>query len=140
LKVKMNGVLLQDNGPLRNEELLEYIDNNFHNSLSEALQAKFQAAIQNTEWYQYEHPNFDLVKNTEQVKNICGEDPDCYADALNWTIMNKTEITSNIYKFISHRVSVVKDGLTNNFLPDRLNWDAFIDNWDLVLDCILWFF
>lgn len=100
---------------------------------------KLKGKIQDTDWYQYEHPSFDLVENFYDVQNICKDSLACYLDSFNWSIMNKTELTASIYKFITHRVYVIKDGFANNFLPDQINWDVvfnFID-WSSVLSFIL---
>ncbi|MEH7122133.1 hypothetical protein V7127_02690 [Bacillus sp. JJ1773] len=96
------------------------------------IRSKIDGAIKESHWYQYEHPNFDRIKDYDTVQNICKDDFFCHLDSVNWTIMNKTEITSNIYKFIAHRVSIVKDGFANNFWPDEFDWG-------FILDCILWF-
>ena len=107
-----------------------------YESVGEAISDKLKGAVQNTDWYKFEHPSFDLVQNFEDVKMICKDDLACYADSLNWSIMNKTELTASIYKFITHRVAAVKTGFTENFLPDSIL--NFID-WHFLLDCVLWF-
>src|SRR5690554_3153817 len=99
---------------------------------------KVKGAIKNTDWYQYEHPSFDLVENFNDVQMICKDSLACYLDSFNWSIMNKTELTASIYKFITHRVHVVKDRFTNNFLPDQINWNVILNfiDWQVILNCI----
>lgn len=98
-------------------------------------------SIHKTEWYQHTPKKFDLVQNYNHVQAICGDDPACYMDSFNWTVMNKTELTSDIYKLISDRMAVIKEGFQNNFLPEHVNFHALLDliDWHFILDCISWF-
>lgn len=107
------------------------IEKNSYDSIGEAIADKIQGTIHNTEWYQHTS-DFNIFKDYEAVKNMCRENPACLMDAVNRSVMETTEPTKMIYRLISHRVDVVKNAFANNFLPEEINWE-------LVLDCILWF-
>lgn len=148
MKININGQLLADDS-LNYEKLHQAVENNTYNGLGDAISGHIQNAIHNTEWYQHEPHNFDLVKNFDHVQAICGDytgglgSGSCYMDALNWSIMNKTELTRDIYKFITDRASVIRDGLQNNLIPHQhLDFGGIFNliDWHFVLDCISWFF
>lgn len=137
MKILINGIYLTDSS-LDYEKIHQLVQNNTYDSIGDAVISKISDAINHSEWYNHTPKEFDLFENTNHVKGICGNDLDCYADSANWTIMNKTELTSDIYKFITDRVYVIKHGFTDNFLPDRIHWEEvlnFID-WNFVLDYI----
>lgn len=101
-------------------------------------------SIQNTEWYHYNPKHFDLFNDFNHVQAYCGDPADnmiCYQDALNWSIMNKSELTADIYKFITHRINVIREGFQYNFLPKHIDLHALIEliDWHFILDCISWF-
>jgi hypothetical protein len=75
-----------------------------------------KALITDQEWYQYEHPNFDLVRNYEDVKAICDQNAFCWLDSFNWSIMNTTELTSSLYKFVTYHTNVIKQGIESEFM------------------------
>jgi hypothetical protein len=99
-------------------------------------------SFHNTEWYQHNPNQFDLAQNFNHVQSICGENLNCYWDAANWTITDKTEVTSDIYKFISDRMTVIREGLQYNFLPKHIDFHAVLNliDWHFIMDCISWFF
>jgi hypothetical protein len=137
MKVLINGELFFNN---RTDQLFQTIDQNTYNSIGDAITSKITEAIHHTEWYNHTPYNFDLVKNFNDVQAYCGNDAACYMDSLNWSIMNKTELTTDIYKFITYRVSVVKDGFAHNFWPsDHAQHILNFIDWHFVLDCISWF-
>lgn len=74
------------------------------------LRASVGNEIKSTEWYQYQPVKFDLVKDFDNVKKVCSDDLFCLLDAFNWSVMNKTEWSASLYKYITHRVSVMKEG------------------------------
>jgi hypothetical protein len=74
------------------------------------LRTFVEGELKQTEWYQYEPINFDLVKDFDNVKTVCDDNLFCLLDAYHWSIMNKSELTASIYKYIAHRVHVIKDG------------------------------
>lgn len=74
------------------------------------LRAFVEGELKHTEFYQYEPKQFDLVKDFDNVKTICNDNLFCWLDAYHWSIMNKSELTASIYKYITHRVHVFKDG------------------------------
>lgn len=120
--------------------ILQKIDKNTYNSIGDAITSKITDTIHHTEWYSHTPYNFDLVKNFNNVQAYCGNDAACYMDSMNWSIMNKTELTEDIYKFITHRVSVVKEGFEHNFWPwDHAQHVLNLIDWNFVLDCVAWF-
>lgn len=142
MKININGQLLVDNS-LDYDRIHQLVNDNSYNSLGDAIASKIQTAIENTEWYHQRPPsNFDLTEDFEHVKSICGPDLNCYWDSANWTIMNKTELTADIYKFITNRFDVVRDGFLHNFWPQDHAWHQLIQmiDWHFILDCISWFF
>ena len=111
------------------------------NEGGDAVISKLSDDIHQSEWYHHTPQNFDLVHNFKEVQAICNNNLDCYADSFNWSIMNKNELTADIYKFITHRVSVIREGFTDNFLPKHIDFHAVLDfmDWQFILDCISWF-
>lgn len=136
MKILINGNYFTST---QTDEFFRRIDQNTYNSLGEAVSDKLNTAIQNTQWYHHTPPkSFDLFQNFNDVQSYCRDNVACYMDAMNWSIMNKTELTADIYKFITHRVSVVKEGFAHHFLPSDAHILNFID-WHFILDCISWF-
>lgn len=131
LLVKING------NPLDYDRIHQAVQDNTYDSLGNAIISKISDALQHTEWYQHTPNKFDMVQNLDHVKMICGYKPECYADSLNWSIMNKTALTSDVYKFISDRMAVIREGFQYNFLPKHI---LDLIDWHFVLDCISWFF
>lgn len=135
MRVLLNGKMFFDS---QTEEFFNRIDQNTYNSIGEAIESKIMDYIHHTDWYNYNPP---VASDLKDLHEICGNNAACYMDNANWQIMNKTEVTADIYKFITQRVHVVKDGFSHNFWP----WDHaqhilnFID-WNFVLDCVAWFF
>ena len=135
---------------LNYERVHQLVEDNAYHSVGEVIMEK----IQHTEWYNHTPYNFDLVKNFNDVKAICGDSPFCWTDSLNWSIMNKSELTADIYKFISHRAAVIRNGFETNFLPKGTTlhdimsyWPDYsfksilnLIDWNFLLDCISWFF
>jgi hypothetical protein len=141
MKIIINGQLFVD-GSLDYDRIHQIIKDNSYDSIGDAVISKLSDAIHHTEWYQRTPQNFDLVHNFNDVQAICGDffnNQVCYMDSFNWSVMNKTELTSDIFKFISHRMSVIREGFANNFLPDFHTILNFID-WHFILDCVSWFF
>lgn len=92
------------------------------------LWARVGEEIKSTEWYQDEPQNFDLVKNYNEVMEKCGDDIICQMDSFNWTVMNKTEITASIYKFITNRAHVIRRGFDNEVVNFKeIDWVEHID-------------
>lgn len=94
------------------------------------LRAVVEGELKQTEWYQYEPVQFDLVQNFDNVKTVCDDNLFCLLDAFNWSIMNKSELTASIYKYIVHRVYVVKDGFSKEveLLSNVDVWQNFISS------------
>ncbi|MEH7086500.1 hypothetical protein V7139_27800, partial [Neobacillus drentensis] len=121
----------------------QIVEDNTYDSIGDAVISKISDAVHNSEWYQHTPQNFDLVHNFKEVQAICGDIDNmvCYMDSLNWSIMNKTELTADIFRFISHRMSVIRTGFTENFLPsDHIEHLLNFIDWHFILDCICWFF
>jgi hypothetical protein len=142
MNIKINGNLyFSDNY----EQIHHLVNDDSYNGLGDAVLSKLSDAVHNSQWYQRTPSNFDLIKNNDFVQGYCGdfiENQNCYLDSANWTLMNKSELTSDIYKFITHRVSVVKNGFHDNFLPNHINLDHILNliDWHFLLDCICWIF
>lgn len=140
MKINIDGQLFFDSS-LDYERIHQIVNDNSYNSIGEAITSKISEAIHNTEWYHHTPNNFDLVQNFNHVQGICGESLSCYMDSLNWSIMNKTELTADIYKFISDRMAVIREGFQYNFWPkDHLHHVLDLIDWHFILDCISWFF
>lgn len=147
MKISINNKLFYDNSV---NEIFNKIDSNSYNSIGEAITDKITNAIHNTEWFQTATPHkFDLVQNFDHVQAICGDytgglgSGACYMDALNWSIMNKTELTKEIYKFIAERAAVMRDGFQNNLIHGQhFDFGGIFNliDWHFILDCISWFF
>lgn len=136
MKILINGKFFIN----QNDEILNNIDSHTYNSIGDLITSKIGDALHHTEWYQHTPYNFDLVKNFNDVQAYCGDNAACYMDSLNWSIMNKSELTADIYKFITHRVSIIKDGFAHNFWPsDHMQHVLNFIDWHFVLDCISWF-
>jgi hypothetical protein len=127
LKIKINGILLTSS--LDYDKIHKAVENNTYNGLGDAVISKISDAVHNSEWYQDTPYKFDLFNNFHHVQAICGDlgtvnetntsfiidsnNLACWMDSANWTIMNKTPLTSDIYKFISERSYVIRHGLNN---------------------------
>jgi hypothetical protein len=139
MKISINGIYLADSS-LDYDRIHRLVEDNTYNSIGDAIISR----ISETEWYQHTPQNFDLVHNFKEVQAICGDIDNmvCYMDSFNWSIMNKTELTADIFKFISHRMSVIREGFTENFWPsDHILHNALnLIDWHFILDCISWFF
>ena len=140
MKININGNYLADSS-LDYEKVHQVIEDNTYNSIGDAIFSR----ITETEWYQHTPQNFDFVKNFNEVEAICGDPLKgtnlmCYQDSLNWSIMNKSELTADIYKFITHRVSVIRHGFSDNFWPKDFHTVLDLIDWHFILDCISCFF
>lgn len=139
MKITINGQLYFDNS-LDYNHIHQMVNDNSYNSIGEAITTKLSEAIQNTEWYHHAPNKMDVIKNFDHVQMVCGNDNNCWADAANWTIMNKTELTSDIYKFITDRMAVMREGFQYNFWPkDHLQHVLNLIDWHFILDCVSWF-
>lgn len=137
LKILINGIYLADSS-LDYEKIHKLVQDNTYDSIGDAVISKFSDAIHHSEWYNHTPKDFDLVKDFDHIQAICGNNLVCYHDSLDWAIMNKTEFTADIYKFITDRVYVIKHGFSDNFLPDHIHWEAILNiiDWDFLIDCI----
>ncbi|MDQ1003944.1 hypothetical protein QFZ28_004344 [Neobacillus niacini] len=140
LNIRVNGIL-QCTSSLDYDCIHQIVEDNTYDSIGNAAISKISDAIHNSQWYDHTPINFDLVHNFNDVQAICNNNIVCYMDSFNWSIMNKTELTADIFKFISHRMSVIREGFTNNFLPDYIDFGAILDfiDWQFILNCISWF-
>lgn len=147
MKITINGQLLADSS-LDYDRIHQLVNDNSYNSIGDAIISKVSDAIHHTEWYHHTPYKFDLVHNFNDVQAICGDytgglgSPACYIDAFNWSIMNKTELTADIYKFISDRMAIMRDGIQNNLIPHHhLDFGGIFNlvDWHFILDCISWF-
>lgn len=109
------------------ERIHRLVEENTPDSLAEGLLKKFH----DTEWYQHTS-DFNVFENYDGVKALCDENLLCWMDAVNRSGMEISEPTKMVYRFISHRAEVIKDGFANNFWPDYIDWNV-------LLDCIAWF-
>lgn len=78
---------------------------------------KTRDVIMETKWYQ--HEGAPSMADLNKVEAVCNDDPFCWMDAANRLIMDSTPVTQAIYRFITHRTAIIRDGIENNFLP----WD-----------------
>lgn len=100
---------------------------------------KIKIKYDNLEWNQRE-PYLDIFTDIEQVKAYCGgfgndvESTTCWLDAYNWSLMNKSKLTEDIYQFISHRAGIIRSGIDNEIANwSGFNWDVFKPLWDQFL-------
>jgi hypothetical protein len=145
MRVLINGKLFIDNY----DRIHSYVNEHSSNGIGGIIKDRLSEAIQNTEWYQHAPNKMDLFKDWSHVQSICGDykgglgDGACYLDSMNWSIMNKTELTADIYKFISDRMAVMREGIQDNLIPNHhLDFGGIFNliDWHFVLDCIGIFF
>jgi hypothetical protein len=151
MKISINGSLFVDNS-LNYDHIHQLVNDNSYNSIGDAVISKLSDAIHQSGWYHHTPQNFDLVHNFNDVQAFCGDNAVCYMDSLNWAIMNKSELTADIYKFITNQTSIMREGIQNNLIPHyHIDFYTFhlpklIPNlldcidWHFILDCISWFF
>lgn len=141
MKVTINGNLFVD-GSLDYDRIHQAVQDNTYNSIGEAITSKISDYIHHAEWFRYTPKKFDLVQNFDHVQAICGNNQICYMDSLNWSIMNKNELTADIYKFIAERTAVMREGILHNFTHNHFDLHTILDliDWHFILDCISWFF
>lgn len=150
MKISINGIYLADSS-LDYERIHKLVNDNTYDSIGDAVLTKLSDSIHHTEWYYHTPQNFDLVHNFNDVQAKCAEDAFCYLDSFNWSIMNKTELTADIYKFITDKTAIVRDGIENNFIPNNHIEFSWFDgpvklipnlldmiDWHFILDCISW--
>jgi hypothetical protein len=147
MKISINGKLYID----QYEQIHSLVNQNSYSSIGDFLQDKLGNAIHHTEWFKHQPQNFDLVHNFSDVQSKCGDDAFCYMDSLNWSIMNKSELTTDIYKFITNQTAIMRNGFENNLIPNKhieFSWFHLPEitqnilnmiDWHFVLDCISWF-
>jgi hypothetical protein len=142
MKIKINGILLA-NSLLDYNRIHKAVQDNTYNGIGDALTIKISDAIQHSEWYQHTPNKMDLFKDWDHVQAICGTNKACYMDSFSWSVMDKTELTADIYKFITDRTAIVREGFENNFIPHHhldFSWVFNLIDWHFILDCISWFF
>ena len=69
------------------------------------------------EWQQVK-VHHDIFEDINTVSARCGngdtfEEATCWLDAFNWSVMNKTHLTEDIYQFIAHRSGVMRRAIDN---------------------------
>jgi hypothetical protein len=80
-----------------------------------ALPKSIKFRFENNQWQQVQ-PKRDLFKDFDDVKYVCGDGDNlsemaCWLDTYNWSLMNKTKFTEDIYQFISHRAQIMRKGV-----------------------------
>jgi hypothetical protein len=119
-------------------------------SAYEILGNKIKVKYENLEWNKHnsEAMNYDLFENLDQVKSACGafgndlESTSCWLDVYNWSLMNKTKLTEDIYQFISHRAYIVRSSIEKEIESFSFNTEFFVESWNAfvergMLDCII---
>lgn len=102
---------------------------------------KIKYKYKNAEWNQHE-PSMDIFKDINQVKDYCGnfgdsfENTNCWLDVYNWSLMNKTKFTEDIYQFINHRANVVRNGFTKEIENFSINEEMRQDLIDKIVGFI----
>lgn len=97
----------------------------------EIIGNKIKVKYESLDWNQRE-PYLNIFDDIDKVKAYCGnfgediEGTACWLDAYNWSLMNKTPITEDIYQFISHRAGVIRGG----FDKEIENWSGF--HWEVL--------
>lgn len=94
----------------------------------EVIGNRIKVTYDNFEWNQKE-PQLDIFKDINQVNNVCGNgdtlpEINCWLDVFNWSVMNKTKLTEDIYQFINHRARITRagfDGEVQQFC-DFMEW------------------
>lgn len=95
----------------------------------QVLGNKINFKYENAEWNQHT-PSMDIFEDINQVKDFCGnfgdnfENTNCWLDVYNWSLMNKTKLTEDIFQFINHRANVVRNGLKNEIENFQVNWEV----------------
>ncbi len=90
---------------------------------------KIKIKYENAEWNQHK-PSMDIFEDINQVKDYCGnfgdsfENTNCWLDVYNWSLMNKTKLTEDIYQFINHRANVVRNGFKNEIDNFQVKWEV----------------
>ena len=96
-------------------------------AILEIIGNKMKFKYENLEFNQHHSKsmNYDLFENVHQVEAVCGNDSFCWLDVFNWSIMNKTKLTEDIYQFIQNRSYIVQQGFINEFKDFEWNWELF---------------
>ncbi len=111
--VKINGEPCTRVGEQRAEPLADWSDRcGFYGPID-----KTRDMILETDFYH--HEGAPSMKDLHKVEAICNDDPFCWLDSANRLLMESTEVTKTVYRFITHRMAIVRDGVEHNFLP----WD-----------------
>lgn len=66
--------------------------------------------------------NLDIFKDFEHVQNVCGDNPICLLDSVNYSVMHQNDVTDFMYRFVT-------------WLPNEVK-DRIVDNHEMVLDFI----
>lgn len=93
--------------------------------------------LNGSHWYEYKPGVEDMFKHFDYVQATCRDNPICYMDSFNYSVMNQNEVSAAVYQFISHRAAVVRDGFEHNFF-NRLHIALDMIDWHFILDCITW--
>ena len=82
----------------------------------EVIGNKIKYKYEGFEWNRQPTPRVDVFENIDQVNQVCGngdtfKEAMCWLDAYNWSLMNKTKLTEDIYQFITHRAVLIRTSL-----------------------------
>jgi hypothetical protein len=101
----------------------ESISNYIHNNVGwDAIPTKIKLYFKYDPghgWNQVKN-NLDLGNSLEHVKNVCGDNAICWADALHYTAMSKTEPTEFLYRFANWYTENLADKLDFQLVMDTI--------------------
>ncbi|MED4017014.1 hypothetical protein [Sutcliffiella cohnii] len=103
----------------------------------EIMKNNIKFKYENLEWKQVNTP-YDLITEFDKLEKVCGDTNylnTCWMDAFNHSVMKLTPLTNDIYLFITHRASVMRDGLENNFWKG-INTDFLKESLQPILSAI----
>jgi hypothetical protein len=73
--------------------------------------------------------NLDIFENYQHVENVCGDNPVCWLDAFNYSMMKQTKVTDFLYRLASRHGMIVRDGVDKeieNFKITKVNMNEFL--------------
>lgn len=74
----------------------------------------------------YQHTPIPPLDEFHKVQGYCGDifdDPTCYMDSFNHMVMKATPVTEAMYKFITHKTAIIREGIDSDlFLMEGFIW------------------
>jgi hypothetical protein len=117
-----------------NKEVIKWRDalNTGEASWTEPIN-KLKFKYENAEWQQVTH-EVDLFKDPLfEINKYCGDDPTCWLDVYNWSLMNKTTLTEDIYQFIVHKANVIREAIDREIANFNIDWEYIFEAINLII-------